>query len=122
MLYNHIQKVKKPFEINFGIIFYLIKCIQIWSFQPVAQATSQVLNSYMQTEASVVCLVQGNKLGLNITFWKIRIMSYFHVSILGHSVLSSFISLISFLFFLFVFLGLYLQHTEVPRLGVESEL
>ena len=29
-----------------------------------------------------------------------------------------------FLFFIFIFffLGLYLQHMEVPRLGVESEL
>ena len=26
------------------------------------------------------------------------------------------------LFFVFVFLGLYLQHMEVPRLGVELEL
>ena len=29
---------------------------------------------------------------------------------------------LSFFFFFFVFLGLYLQHMEVPRLGVESEL
>ena len=27
-----------------------------------------------------------------------------------------------FFFFLFVFLGLYLRHTEVPRLGVILEL
>ena len=36
----------------------------------------------------------------------------------------SFILFLSFLpsFFLFVFLGLHLQHVEVPRPGVESEV
>ena len=62
--------------------------------------------------------VLGNKRGVYV----VPLITVFYVS--QNSSFYNFFSIsVSFIFFFFLFfLGLHLQHMEVPRLGVESEL